>query len=379
MRFGTDTLHSMQRYLIVTVRRSVLVAFLAMCAATFVAAQQTVTIDWSSSNPTPVGAPSNIYGSVTLAVKVTHVNDIIYQYAVNTVVSTAPTDDLANLLTLLKPAAAAAGGEDPCQSFKTQLGNLEDALQKEPNLNPTKTGSNYASISLADSLAAWQKLNPLQTITKLMGASPSCVATLDGQKPPAFTPVYNAIKAVDDRANGSHETQPASCVLAPGQQCTVTVNEYYIGLGQISPTAPPVQLNATTTANGKTFTITPGSSILTLSAGLMATTLAARTYTSSAVPNQTSPVLTVGNTSRIRPAGVALFNYAIPHLDSYQGGLALSAGPVIAFGGGGANVSTLGFFAGISGHIWHRLYISPGFHFGQFADFPAGYAPGTPI
>src|ERR1035441_2494262 len=343
-------------------------------------AQQTVTIDWSSPNPSPVGAPSNLYGPVTLSIKVTHVNDILYAYAVNAAVSTAPTDDFANLQALLKPAAAAGGGVDPCAAFKTQLGNLEDAIQKEPNLNPTQSGSGYASISLGNSLAAWQKLAPLQSITKTMQTNPaSCQATLDAKPPPAFTPVYNAIKTVDARANGPHETQPQTCVLAPGQQCSVTVYEYYIGLGQINPATPPAQLMAATTSSGKTFTITPGSGILTLSAGFMATTLGARTYSSTAVPGPTSPVLTVQNNSRVRPAAVALFNYAIPWLDSYKVGLALSAGPVIAFGGGGANVSTLGFFTGVSAHLWHRLYISPGFHFGQFADFPAGYAAGTPV
>src|ERR1039457_1529491 len=317
-------------------------------------AQQTVTIDWSSPNPSPVGAPSHLYGPVTLSIKVTHVNDILYAYAVNAAVSTAPTDDFANLQALLKPAAAAGGGVDPCAAFKTQLGNLEDAIQKEPNLNPTQSGSGYASISLGNSLAAWQKLAPLQSITKTMQTNPaSCQATLDAQTPPAFTPVYNAIKTVDARANGPHETQPQTCVLAPGQQCSVTVYEYYIGLGQINPATPPAQL--------------------------MAATLGARTYSSTAVPGPTSPVLTVQNNSRVRPAAVALFNYAIPWLDSYKVGLALSAGPVIAFGGGGANVSTLGFFTGVSAHLWHRLYISPGFHFGQFADSPAGYAPGTPV
>src|ERR1039458_4665096 len=49
-------------------------------------AQQTVTIDWSSPNPSPVGAPSNLYGPVTLSIKVTHVNDILYAYAVNAAV-----------------------------------------------------------------------------------------------------------------------------------------------------------------------------------------------------------------------------------------------------------------------------------------------------
>src|ERR1035441_6271650 len=100
----------------------------------------------------------------------------------------------------------------------------------------------------------------------------------------------DVIKTVDARANGPHETQPQTCVLAPGQQCSVTVYEYYIGLGQINPATPPAQLIAATTSSGKTFTITPGSGILTLSAGFMATTLGARTYSPPAVPGPPSPV-----------------------------------------------------------------------------------------
>jgi hypothetical protein len=225
-------------------------------------------------------------------------------------------------------------------------------------------------------------LAPLATIEKLKTTDPSgCVGTLNGQTPKGFDPVYDWIKSVDARVNApGHQTDPKTCTLSPGQQCTVTVNEYFIPASQIpAGQPPPSQLQMKTTAAGKTFTITPASNILVLSAGFMATTLAARTYTSANVPGQTLPVLAVGNNSRIRPGAVALLNYEVPRLDSYEAGLALSAGPVITFGSGGANVSTLGFFAGISVHFWHRLYITPGFHFGQFADFPKGFGDGTPI
>ena len=137
---------------------------------------------------------------------------------------------------------------------------------------------------------------------------------------------------MDFRANNStHKTDPQTCVLEPGQQCTVTVNEYYTPPAVLSPGSTPA--TQVTTASGKTFTITPSSSILTLSGGFMGTTLAARTYTSTNVPGQMSPVLVVNNNSRIRPGAVALLNYAIPHADSPTIGLALSAGPVITFGG----------------------------------------------
>lgn len=333
-------------------------------------AQTPVTIDWSSSSPTPAGAPAQINGKVTLSVVVTNINDLLYQYTVNTTVTTAPTNDLANLLSLVTaPATAKIAGEDPCASFKTGLASLEKSIQADKSLNPVLSGTSYSSIALKDSLAAWNKIAPLKTLTDLENGSPAACKDQT---------VHNWIAGVDFRANNStHKTDPQTCVLEPGQQCTVTVNEYYTPPAVLSPGSTPA--TQVTTASGKTFTITPSSSILTLSGGFMGTTLAARTYTSTNVPGQMSPVLVVNNNSRIRPGAVALLNYAIPHADSPTIGLALSAGPVITFGGASANVSTLGFFTGVSAHLWHRLYITPGFHFGQFADFPAGFAPGTPV
>lgn len=33
----------------------------------------------------------------------------------------------------------------------------------------------------------------------------------------------------------------------------------------------------------------------------------------------------------------------------------------------------VGLFAGVSVHFWKYMYLTPGFHVGQFADFPAGF------
>lgn len=197
--------------------------------------------------------------------------------------------------------------------------------------------------------------------------------------PKGFSPIEDSIKAIDARVKGPSSTDPVPCVIQPGQQCTVTVNEYYIPIEQLRSGVSTSNLTAVTTASGKTFTISPGSNILVLSAGFLATTLPARTYVSTAVPNQPLPVLTVNNNSKWRPGAVALLNYMVPRADWYPFGFALSAGPVITFGGASANVSTLGFFVGVSAHFWHRLYLTPGWQLGQFADFPKGFGEGTPI
>ena len=44
-----------------------------------------------------------------------------------------------------------------------------------------------------------------------------------------------------------------------------------------------------------------------------------------------------------------------------------------------SDASSFGFFTGISGHLYRRFYITPGFHFGQFADFPVGFGNGSTV
>ena len=46
---------------------------------------------------------------------------------------------------------------------------------------------------------------------------------------------------------------------------------------------------------------------------------------------------------------------------------------------GGGDESPFGFFTGISGHLYHRFYVTPGIHFGQFADFPVGFGNGSTV
>ena len=43
-------------------------------------------------------------------------------------------------------------------------------------------------------------------------------------------------------------------------------------------------------------------------------------------------------------------------------------------------MSNVGFFGGVSAHLWKRFYVTPGIHVGEFADFPPGFtAPNQPI
>jgi hypothetical protein len=151
--------------------------------------------------------------------------------------------------------------------------------------------------------------------------------------------------------------------LIPGNNVSVTVFEMY---------------NAETVSS-KTFTF-PGTDILTLSAGAMFSRIPDLSYEARKTPNSATNVLTVEGDSRATPSLVALLNYSLGalRLDGDAAGLALSAGPVIRLGGK-SDASAFGFFTGLSGHLAHRFYVTPGIHFGQYSDFPVGFGNGGPV
>ena len=120
---------------------------------------------------------------------------------------------------------------------------------------------------------------------------------------------------------------------------------------------------------------------LSLSAGPLFTEIPYRTYTAQNVftASGTQNLLTVGNNGHWTPQGVGLLNYKLFNWDAgTQLGLSLSTGPVFKFGGT-PGVSNFGWFGGVSVSIWHRLFLTPGLHIGQFADYPPGFGNNTPV
>src|SRR5205823_1998236 len=77
----------------------------------------------------------------------------------------------------------------------------------------------------------------------------------------------------------------------------------------------------------------------------------------------------------------ALLNYRIPGLQwSHETvGFSASSGLVIPFGTTDSKASGLGWFGGLSLHLYHRLFISGGVHVGEFADFPYGMRNGSVV
>ena len=139
-----------------------------------------------------------------------------------------------------------------------------------------------------------------------------------------------------------------------------------------------------TSAVAKTFHLDACRKILTGSAGFLLTTIEARSYVSRTVPDtndltKTQNVLGVDNGGRVRPALVALLNYNLPGQPWRHVGFAISAGPVFDISNGKADTSRFGFFGGGSLHLWNRLFLTPGVHVGEFADFPQGFNLGQMI
>lgn len=120
---------------------------------------------------------------------------------------------------------------------------------------------------------------------------------------------------------------------------------------------------------------------LSLSVGTLFTEVPYRTYTAQNVPGTSGVqnLLVVSENGRWTPQGVGLLNYKLFNMDKgTQLGLSASSGPVFKFGGT-PGVSNFGWFAGASVSIWHRLFLTPGIHIGEFADYPAGFGNNTVV
>src|SRR6185369_9169361 len=129
----------------------------------------------------------------------------------------------------------------------------------------------------------------------------------------------------------------------------------------------------------KSFHFEPSFGILTSSAGFLLTRLPARSYSSVTAPDpadltKTQNVLKVDFGAGTRPALVVLLTGNLPQVNTRNLGLGISGGPVFDISGGKADTSRFGFFAGPSLRITPWIFLTPGFHFGEFADFPEGFS-----
>jgi len=340
-----------------------LACVLTLGGAATVAAQE-VVIDWSTKKlikfPPTVSAAKEVKGVIR------NVNDVLYSYTVDPHSAPTPVDDARHFFgALYGYAPAAAITADNCNTWLETAKGAFKKIQEALSPIDSKTGK-VGSTALADTIAAWNKAGPDRL-------------TLEGERHRLGTCLESAVKAFLDqeykqyeslrnKINGSKHEVHFTLKVYPRGEHVIPVSELFSsGALTNAPT------NLTEAERTYKFT-TEGDGELTLSAGLLVTKVEARSYESRTVPNQTQAQLDVNGAGDGRPAIAALLNYKVPRFDADKIGLALSAGPVLAVGQGKSETSNIGFFFGLSVHLWHRLYLTPGMHLGEFADFPRGFS-----
>jgi hypothetical protein len=334
---------------------------------------QTVVYDWSGNSKTPESYPQ-IHSTQLVRFRIKKVNNILFSYRLEVTQTPIAGHDF-DVLKELTPFGAAESAKfsktkSACeQEVEKAKGVLDAALEKingDPKLPPGYAAlPKHETVNVDDSIAAWNSTQGVRddvekSATKVRNA---CSGGLDG-----FEVVYmtysTAVREIDNLVKGPHEYVDEH-ELSPGNDVSVTVYELYTGQ----------------TVQSKTFSFS-GTDVLTLSAGSLFSRIPDRSYEARKEPGQNENFLTVEGNSRFTPAIVALLNYSLgglySKLDRENYGLALSAGPVVRFGGK-SETSAFGFFTGLSANLYHRFYLTPGIHFGQFADFPAGFQNGSTV
>jgi hypothetical protein len=334
----------------------------------------TVVYDWSSNSKVPESYP-RITRTQTVTFRITNVNDILFSYRLEVTQKPMEFDDFKQIAGLFQQLLTKT-----TKSENQQIGKcsglaleLKDALKVASKAIGDDTAlpigylaaSSHPSVALSQSLEAWKSHRGIIKDATDLGEqwSASCKGAQDD---PELRQMYldfkDSVSKIEDKVNGPHVIVDTH-ELSPGNDVSVSV----------------VEMFRTETISTKTFSF-PGSDVLTLSAGSLFSAIPDRTYEPRKTPASTLNVLTVEGNSRATPSLVALLNYSLGalRLDGDTTGLALSAGPVIKLGAK-SDASSFGFFAGISAHLYHRFYITPGFHFGQFSDFPVGFGNGSSI
>jgi hypothetical protein len=357
--------------------------FVTCAAAVPVLAQNDIVYDWDTHSL--MSCPSELNSSKSANLVVKNINDILFSYRFKLHTVQRPIDDWANLSQQIERTARAAPAPAPgdkAQSLATcpassfdearaVLAEIRNNIENDPALplGYQKAGQN-TPVKLRASLAAWRRIEAgfSELREKVRQLQTPCAGTNELD---SFMNEYHRLErdilALEALVNTGHEFR---------RHLTLEPNTDY-SLEAVESFGTTVIFDTQTTPLEE---CKPASGQLTLSAGVLFSSIADRSYVSRKFPGMTENVLAVEGNSSFRPEGVLLLNYLIPHANWAGGtaGLALSAGPVIRFGSK-SDLATLGFFSGLSFNLYRRLYITPGFHFGEFADFPVGFHEGQAI
>jgi hypothetical protein len=350
---------------------------------------QTVTVDWAKQNL--VSSPAKINKKTQAQIDVQNVNDVLYTYSVQLTGAPRADDDFSTIAKAFVAGKAAGEGAEtnPCDSLVkvvqdagTNLGIAEKTFYQLPeNQSKSCSKTSPCSINIADTRTAWTqgvtpKATAASTALSALQQVPICQKTYSQE----IANMQAALKDVSGKEaylNQDQHVVSTTVTLEPDIDYTVDIKELYMGAGS--------SVGTPTTAKTLSVKFSPATDRLTLSAGALFSEIQNRAYTSQSAPvpggTGTQNVLAVSGISTFSPLAVAQLNYEIPsfwHMKfgNDEIGLAASTGPVLRLGTQ-SNTTSFGYFAGIGLHLYHRFYIAPGVHIGQFADFPPGFsAPG---
>ena len=348
-------------------------------------AQQQITILWASKQSQ--NAPITVDQATPVHIVVTRVNDALYTYEGYI---TAVPQAVPDVLTSLLPAATAAKAmSQQC----SDAGDLLTAIAKDMTswqLNPwvDQTGKAITGTGAPNSVSIETTSQFYTTNISLKFAQVSqTVAHTCGLD----TPWANINSFTQDWAQrlARPHTYTIDQTLTPMNDYTIHLIEY-----AYDPTHN-LQMTNACTQSGKpaecTIKYSPQNNLLSVSGGFLFSQLQSRSYVRANVPGQTGAVLQVNGTGPVNSLLTSLVNVKIPcfwakgtgfasHIppcspNTDVWGWALSVGPALQLGTND-QTSRVGLFTGISLHFWKYLYITPGFHIGQFADFPPGFTQG---
>jgi len=331
-------------------------------------AAQVITVDWAKKEITR-GRELLLDKPTKVRVEVVNANTFLYNYRVAAIPVRVVIDD-ASILSSVFPAALPSSA-DPCTAAIKDLqgvaGKLDPAIGSFRNVCSAK---GCESRPYKDSWKAYvESIEPLQTelMQKEKVYLDKCTDHSLVDKP-AYKKTKLRLEQYTKAAAGAL-TPAAEVTVGPGFGLQIDVTEVFTtDSGEEKETAKFADSIEDV-----------GKPVLFLSAGVLLTKIESREYSKSEIPGVSGKVLGVQASGWPRPLGVALLNYSIPGIDSYlqKGnlGLNLAFGPTIQFSSGKSDLSNFGLFVGVSLDLWKRLFITPGVHVGQFADFPDGFQP----
>jgi hypothetical protein len=322
-------------------------------------------VNWPTQPATPM-ATGVEPGTQTL--KVSGVNDFLYAYEINVVEieTPIPVPSLSAGALVGCTDAQVAALQAHIQAANSAYQKLfPDSATPPKTLAQTQDGWKTTVKPLYDNLPQDFKAAQIAVDAMPVGTPKSpCQSVID-----SANESYKLLQNADAKLKGNH-TIEASFVAKACKSEILTINEKYRGV----PTGQSITVRLD--ARCDEFTV---------SGGVLLTEIQNRTYLSSPSPTQAGQFLSVGGTGKFHPTIILLTNFNFPfepfgHSVSSNLGdarLGVSTGPVIQVGS--TSTSAFGWFVGGSLSFFHRLYLTPGVHIGQFADFPLGFAPGQQI